>query len=638
MASDSVPKPSQQPPARGGTHCPGNRRHPKSNNSPKKGGRPVTWVGGGGLSQQAVANKGVPELRRLFLEVFGHPTASNNSTWLRKKLCDPPDESHGRGRNLKVRKRDHGAAIWTTGVSDVPGRKVQQVSDPSTRALGNVPALKPIAVRSRSLLKAEPPSESPASGISASFQFAPDESLPPIVSDTGSARTIEIDLEHPKQSSGCSILKRLQHLACPPLGAAGPPTVEVFWPEGEGGGSWWPAKILKQAGRGRWWQLVHQQLKCSGRKGKVVAAGPPTVEVFWPEGEGGGSWWPAKILKVQLRKGICSVLYCTDEQEDLNVHEILESKQLRLMPTYGNDFRNKRQRVVSDSGSYHGGLSAPGQLKGESQPSAACTAVAGWGTVSLMDQVKVESNVTDAEDEAEEQVLRDLQSILANPVDQDCPADMAQLQEVGNSSQDSGQWPEEFSLSSDLNCAASEPMAFDGLDNSSSFTATSEMLTESDLAQDSELMQPGMAAGLPDIQPAVLVDTGVQTLPPPAGAMVYRPEVDPYTAASIEAQMASVQAAIDMKLAAIKNQQIAQQLQFQMLGIPLACIGLQGLAPQGDAGWAPSASIQALPGNGSPDELSSQIARPPSEQGVVSSVGLCNTIFDMPPSSFPYGS
>mmetsp|Transcript_6186 Transcript_6186/g.17280 ORF Transcript_6186/g.17280 Transcript_6186/m.17280 type:complete len:587 (-) Transcript_6186:616-2376(-) len=586
MASDSVPKPSQQPPARGGTHCPGNRRHPKSNNSPKKGGRPVTWVGGGGLSQQAVANKGVPELRRLFLEVFGHPTASNNSTWLRKKLCDPPDESHGRGRNLKVRKRDHGAAIWTTGVSDVPGRKVQQVSDPSTRALGNVPALKPIAVRSRSLLKAEPPSESPASGISASFQFAPDESLPPIVSDTGSARTIEIDLEHPKQSSGCSILKRLQHLACPPLGAAG----------------------------------------------------PPTVEVFWPEGEGGGSWWPAKILKVQLRKGICSVLYCTDEQEDLNVHEILESKQLRLMPTYGNDFRNKRQRVVSDSGSYHGGLSAPGQLKGESQPSAACTAVAGWGTVSLMDQVKVESNVTDAEDEAEEQVLRDLQSILANPVDQDCPADMAQLQEVGNSSQDSGQWPEEFSLSSDLNCAASEPMAFDGLDNSSSFTATSEMLTESDLAQDSELMQPGMAAGLPDIQPAVLVDTGVQTLPPPAGAMVYRPEVDPYTAASIEAQMASVQAAIDMKLAAIKNQQIAQQLQFQMLGIPLACIGLQGLAPQGDAGWAPSASIQALPGNGSPDELSSQIARPPSEQGVVSSVGLCNTIFDMPPSSFPYGS
>lgn len=58
---------------------------------------------------------GVPKLRALFLEIFGHHTASNNGAWLRRKLCEKPDASRGRGRSASIRRRDLGAAIWTTG-------------------------------------------------------------------------------------------------------------------------------------------------------------------------------------------------------------------------------------------------------------------------------------------------------------------------------------------------------------------------------------------------------------------------------------------------------------------------------------------------------------------------------------------
>jgi hypothetical protein len=58
---------------------------------------------------------GVPKLRALFLEIFGHHTASNNGAWLRRKLCEKPDAERGRGRSASIRKRDIGAAIWTTG-------------------------------------------------------------------------------------------------------------------------------------------------------------------------------------------------------------------------------------------------------------------------------------------------------------------------------------------------------------------------------------------------------------------------------------------------------------------------------------------------------------------------------------------
>ena len=57
----------------------------------------------------------MPKLRALFLEIFGHHTASNNGAWLRRKLCEKPDATRGRGRSASIRKRDQGAAIWTTG-------------------------------------------------------------------------------------------------------------------------------------------------------------------------------------------------------------------------------------------------------------------------------------------------------------------------------------------------------------------------------------------------------------------------------------------------------------------------------------------------------------------------------------------
>ena len=53
----------------------------------------------------------VPALRGLFLSLFGHHTASNNGSWLRRKLCEPPDAVAGAGRSGKVRGRDAAARI-----------------------------------------------------------------------------------------------------------------------------------------------------------------------------------------------------------------------------------------------------------------------------------------------------------------------------------------------------------------------------------------------------------------------------------------------------------------------------------------------------------------------------------------------
>lgn len=56
-------------------------------------------------------------LTELFLEVFGHPTASHNASWLRRKLAAPPDPQRGCGRWATVRTRDAGAAIWNNGAA-----------------------------------------------------------------------------------------------------------------------------------------------------------------------------------------------------------------------------------------------------------------------------------------------------------------------------------------------------------------------------------------------------------------------------------------------------------------------------------------------------------------------------------------
>ena len=66
-----------------------------------------------GLFCRCLSTLGVPRLRSIFLDVFGHHTASNNGAWLRRKLAEPAEG--GRGRALQIRARDASAAIWTTG-------------------------------------------------------------------------------------------------------------------------------------------------------------------------------------------------------------------------------------------------------------------------------------------------------------------------------------------------------------------------------------------------------------------------------------------------------------------------------------------------------------------------------------------
>ncbi|GBF97728.1 hypothetical protein Rsub_10892 [Raphidocelis subcapitata] len=59
------------------------------------GGRPRSWIGGGGLDPGYVAALKVPELRQLFQSVFGVATNSHNSVWLRRKLTEPPGAARG---------------------------------------------------------------------------------------------------------------------------------------------------------------------------------------------------------------------------------------------------------------------------------------------------------------------------------------------------------------------------------------------------------------------------------------------------------------------------------------------------------------------------------------------------------------
>ena len=91
------------------------------------------------LAHRDLAGLGVPKLRALFLEIFGHHTASNNGAWLRRKLCEKPDATRGRGRSASIRKRDQGAAIWTTGavknITQVGRGPVCRYGDASLHAL-----------------------------------------------------------------------------------------------------------------------------------------------------------------------------------------------------------------------------------------------------------------------------------------------------------------------------------------------------------------------------------------------------------------------------------------------------------------------------------------------------------------------
>jgi len=71
----------------------------------KRGGRPITWIGGGGQDPRLLATMGVPKLRELFHAVFGTCTASNNAAWLVRGR-------RGRGGWGRCRRRRVAEAGW----------------------------------------------------------------------------------------------------------------------------------------------------------------------------------------------------------------------------------------------------------------------------------------------------------------------------------------------------------------------------------------------------------------------------------------------------------------------------------------------------------------------------------------------
>ena len=110
----------------------------------------------------------VPALRELFLSLFGHHTASNNGSWLRRKLCEPPDAVAGAGRSGKVRGRDAAARIWTQQQQErqqqaaVAGGSVSAAAAAAAAALAPVPK-----VRRRASAKAAAAAKAPSAAFSA---------------------------------------------------------------------------------------------------------------------------------------------------------------------------------------------------------------------------------------------------------------------------------------------------------------------------------------------------------------------------------------------------------------------------------------------------------------------------------------
>eukprot|EP00191_Tetraselmis_sp_GSL018_P016407 CAMPEP_0177594874 /NCGR_PEP_ID=MMETSP0419_2-20121207/10026_1 /TAXON_ID=582737 /ORGANISM="Tetraselmis sp., Strain GSL018" /LENGTH=499 /DNA_ID=CAMNT_0019086237 /DNA_START=293 /DNA_END=1789 /DNA_ORIENTATION=- len=229
--------------------------------SPRKGGRPVKWIGGGGLSQKFLVGKGVPELRALFLQVFGHPTASNNSAWLRRKLSEPPDEVPGRGRSAKAHRSEASTVHW--------------------RQSKHSPQASPGAKRKY--------------GATLSWDSV----------DTWDGGRPQGGLLPRWTPAMAHALRKLQALA-----------------EAE----------AEQSG----------------------TAAQEAVEVFWPEGDDGGSWWPARVVEVSPEKYACKVEYATGESEDLDLTEILSARHLTFA----------RDPLLALGGEGEGGRWHPPLLKG----------------------------------------------------------------------------------------------------------------------------------------------------------------------------------------------------------------------------------------------------------------------------------
>ncbi|CAK0779899.1 hypothetical protein CVIRNUC_004883 [Coccomyxa viridis] len=287
-----------------------------------RGGRPVTWYGGGGMNPQDLMGLGVPKLRALFLEAFGHHTASNNGAWLRRKLCEAPDAQRGRGRSAAVRKRDQGAAIWTTGT-------VRNITQAEAKVLvANGPML--------------------ANG---SFIAIPEAS--------GGANDAGSVANSPHDTPSITPTKHIQHKAA----VTKPTRLTYSWgkPGRKSGKDAAPLKSPTQrplcfegassdaggakAG-GAEQAMVRRLLQCSDLSETQRFKGQQ-VELFWPED---ATWWLARIIKLNSKQ--CQVVYETGETEELQVDELIREGIMSLgwVPLPGGGVRPESAGQLSVAG------------------------------------------------------------------------------------------------------------------------------------------------------------------------------------------------------------------------------------------------------------------------------------------------
>ncbi|KAL0042832.1 hypothetical protein WJX79_001063 [Trebouxia sp. C0005] len=254
----------------------------------KQNGRPVTWVGGGGLDIKWLSTLGVPRLRSTFLEVFGHHTASNNGAWLRRKLAEPAEG--GRGRAVQIRARDASAAIWTTG-------RVKGVSKAEASAIVAERQAERRASRERSASHdREARSTRSIGGTLSSETFTPSRAAAPKATETAARITRLFAEELPTEKKAYAT--RATQPVIRDCSLFGVP--------------------MAQEGLER---LVMQKADLRHRHAMRGLA----VELLWQDD---ANWWPATITQIDATT--VSVLYENGDREDLATSEVLRDGLLSL--------------------------------------------------------------------------------------------------------------------------------------------------------------------------------------------------------------------------------------------------------------------------------------------------------------------
>ncbi|BDA43771.1 hypothetical protein COCOBI_04-7870 [Coccomyxa sp. Obi] len=280
----------------------GQKKEKKEKSGDGRGGRPVTWYGGGGMNPQDLVGLGVPKLRAIFLEIFGHHTASNNGAWLRRKLCEKPDATRGRGRSASIRKRDAGAAIWTTGA-------VKNITQAEAKVLVENGA----ALANASFIAL--PETAASAKDATSVAGTPSDT--PSVTPTKHAQHKVLAVSKPvkltynswgkpaKRPSTCPAERPVRPATRQLAGAFDATAAATAGGPAAAGGSPETPEMVRRL-------LQRSDLsRASSFKGQQV-------EVYWPQD---ATWWLARIIKLNSKQ--CQVVYETGETEDLCTDELI---------------------------------------------------------------------------------------------------------------------------------------------------------------------------------------------------------------------------------------------------------------------------------------------------------------------------